>query len=78
MVDPLNWNSILDKYSKVQSAVQSKVMHLMSNMSALDPVNFLKAQFYMSQMTQCGQSMSNLIATFNQMINAAVSNQRVH
>jgi hypothetical protein len=75
--NPINWNVIISRYQKVQDAVKTKVMSIMSgNMSQLDPVAFLKAQFYMSQMTQCGESMSNLISTFNTMINFAVRNQK--
>ena len=74
---PIDWNTLIEKYGAVQSAVRKKVMSIMtSKMSSLDPVAFLKAQFYMSQMTQCGESMSNLISTFNTMINYAVRNQK--
>jgi hypothetical protein len=45
-------------------------------MSQATPGRFLLLQFAMSQVTQIGESISNLISTVNGMIKNAVSNMR--
>jgi len=73
---PLKFQSLISAYVKVQDRVVSMVKHLASTMSQATPGRFLLLQFAMSQVTQIGDSISNLIAQVNSMIKNAVSNQR--
>jgi hypothetical protein len=47
-----------------------------SRLSAATPGKFLLLQFSMSQVTQVGDSISNLISQVNSMINNSVRNQK--
>jgi hypothetical protein len=47
-----------------------------SKVSAATPGKFLLLQFMMSQVTQIGDSVSNLLSQVNSMINNAVRNQK--
>ena len=72
----LNFKSLVQKYIQLQSKVVSEVKKLSSSMSTARPGKFLLVQFYMSQVTQVGESISNIIAQVNSMINKTVQNQR--
>ncbi len=72
----LKFGDLIGKYIKVQSSVVSMVKHLSSSMSQATPGRFLLLQFAMSQVTQIGDSISNLIGQVNSMIKNAVQNQR--
>jgi hypothetical protein len=45
-------------------------------MSTATPGSFILLQFQMSQVTQMGESISNLISQVNSVINSAVRNQK--
>jgi hypothetical protein len=53
----------------------SQVKNLASKLSQATPGSFILLQFQMSQITQVGESISNLIAQVNSVINHAVGNQ---
>jgi len=72
----LNFNSLIKVYSKVQSDLVSMVKKLADSPSGTNPGKFLLIQFRMSQVTQMGESISNLISQVNSLVNAAVRNQR--
>lgn len=76
-----NWASItfttlISKYVKLQSAVTSMVRSVASHMSTATPGKFLLLQFAMSQVTQIGDSISNMLAQVNTVISNAIKNQR--
>ena len=73
---PLSFNDIIKKYNKLQSQVASMVKSLASKISQATPGRFLLVQFAMSQVTQVGDSISNLISLVNSVINNAVRNQK--
>lgn len=73
----LSFSQLIKKYSALQSAVLKQVQSLASNVSSASPGKFLLVQFGMSQITQVGNSISNMISQVNSTINAAVRNQRV-
>ncbi len=72
----LSFQTLIKKYIAVQSRVVSMVRYLSSSMSQATPGKFLLLQFAMSQVTQVGESISNLIGQVNSMIKNAVGNQR--
>jgi len=67
---------VIEKYEKLQKAVVEKVRSVASRLSAATPGRFLLLQFAMAQVTQVGDSISNLIAQVNSMINSSVRNQK--
>ena len=71
----LSFTSLIASYKKLQSGLVSQVRNLASKMSSANPGQFILLQFQMSQVTQVGESISNLIAQVNSVINHAVQNQ---
>ena len=74
--DPISFGSLIKQYSKLQKQVVTQVKALASRLSVATPGKFLLLQFSMSQVSQVGDSMTNLISTLNSMINTAVRNQK--
>ncbi len=74
--DPIQFGSLIKQYSKLQKQVVDQVKSLASRLSVATPGKFLLLQFSMSQVSQVGDSMTNLISTLNSMINTAVRNQK--
>lgn len=72
----LTFYTLIKNYSKLQSQVVSQVQNVASRLSAATPGKFLLLQFSMSQITQVGDSISNLINMTNSMINTSVRNQK--
>ncbi|MFA6118437.1 MAG: hypothetical protein WCT85_03010 [Parachlamydiales bacterium] len=72
----LSFSSLINKYQALQSKVVQQVQHLASSICQATPGKFLLVQFAMSQVTQIGESISNLITQVNSMINASIRNQK--
>jgi hypothetical protein len=71
----LSFSTLIQNYKKLQSQLMSQVRGLASKISQANPGSFILLQFQMSQITQIGESISNLIAQVNSVINHAVGNQ---
>lgn len=72
----LTFYTLIKKYSALQAQVVCQVRNVASKLSAATPGKFLLLQFSMSQVTQVGDSISNLISQVNSMINNSVRNQK--
>ncbi len=72
----LSFYSLISAYKKLQSQLVVQVKQLASKMSSAQPGSFILLQFQMSQVTQIGESISNLIGQVNSVINKAVQNQQ--
>jgi len=72
----ISFNTLIDQYIKLQSQVVSQVRSVASRISSATPGKFLLLQFSMSQVTQVGQSISNLISQVMSVINTMVRNQK--
>lgn len=72
----LSFGQLISQYQKIQSQLVVQVQQLASRASLATPGRFLLIQFQMSQVTQIGDSISNLIAQVQSMINNAVRNQK--
>jgi hypothetical protein len=72
----LSFGDLINQYKNIQSTLVVQVKHLASRASLATPGRFLLVQFQMSQVTQIGDSISNLISQVQSMINAAVRNQK--
>jgi hypothetical protein len=72
----LTFRSLISSYTRLQSKLVADVRKIASSMSQATPGKFLLLQFGMSQVTQIGESISNLISQVNSMIMNAVRNQK--
>ena len=72
----ISFNTLIQKYIQIQSRVVSQVRAVASKMSSATPGQFLLLQFSMSQVTQIGESISNLISQVQSVINNSVRNQK--
>ncbi len=69
--------TLIANYKRIQSQLVQQVRALASKMSQATPGSFILLQFQMSQVTQIGESISNLISQVNSVINSAIRNQKV-
>ena len=72
----LTFYTLIKKYSALQAQVVRQVRNVASKLSSATPGKFLLLQFSMSQVTQVGDSISNLISQVNSMIMNSVRNQK--
>ncbi len=72
----LSFNSLISAYKKLQSGLVKQVRALASKMSQAQPGAFILLQFQMAQVTQIGESISNLIGQVNSVISNAIRNQK--
>ena len=72
----LSFTTLIKAYQLLQSQLVSQVRNLSRNISQATPGSFILLQFQMSQVTQIGESISNLISQVNSVINNAVRNQK--
>ena len=72
----LSFGDLINQYKHIQSQLVVQVKQLASRASLATPGRFLLVQFQMSQVTQIGDSISNLISQVQSMINLSVRNQK--
>ena len=72
----ISLTSLISSYASLTKKVTKQVQSLAKSISSADPGKFLLLQFTMSQVTQIGDSISNVIGQVNSVINVAVRNQR--
>jgi hypothetical protein len=72
----LGFGSLIENYRKLQQSLLTQVRALASKLSQANPGSFILLQFQMSQVTQVGESISNMISQVNSVINTAVRNQK--
>lgn len=72
----ITFNTLIKNYVALQKTVVSQVRTVASSISNATPGKFLLLQFSMSQVTQIGESISNLISTVQSSIMNMVRNQK--
>lgn len=72
----ISFHSLISAYKRIQDNLVRQVRALASKMSQATPGTFILLQFQMSQVTQMGESISNLISQVNTVISHAISNQK--
>jgi hypothetical protein len=72
----ISFSTLIKQYMHLQSQVISQVRAVASRISLATPGKFLLLQFSMSQVTQIGESISNLISQVQSVINNTVRNQK--
>ena len=71
-----NFTALVEKYSKMQSDVIKKIQSLGEGVNSVDPAKFLLIQFQMSQVTQVGDTISNIVYQVNNIISTSIRNQK--
>lgn len=72
----ITFTSLITAYKRLQSGLVAQVRNLASKSSAANAGSFILLQFEMAQVTQIGESISNLISQVNKVISNAISNQK--
>lgn len=72
----ITFSTLIKNYVMLQSKVVAAVNAVASKVSSATPGKFLLLQFQMSQVTQIGESISNLISQVMSTINNAIRNQK--
>lgn len=72
----ITFSTLIKSYIRLQSQVVSAVRKVASKISQATPGRFLLLQFQMSQVTQIGESISNIISQVMSVINQSIRNQR--
>lgn len=72
----ISFSTLIKQYIHLQSKVVSAVRSVASKISSATPGKFILLQFQMSQVTQIGDSISNLVSQIQSVINNAVRNQK--
>jgi hypothetical protein len=70
----ISFTTLIKQYVMLQSQVVSQVRSVASKISAATPGKFLLLQFSMSQVTQVGETLSNLVGQVNSVIKSIVGN----
>ena len=71
----ISFSDLIYNYCKLQSTVAEQVKTVAGSISSAAPGEFLLLQFSMSQVTQLGDSISNLISQVNSVCANSVRNQ---
>ena len=72
----ISFGTLIKQYISLQSKVMESVKAVASKISSATPGKFILLQFQMSQVTQIGDSISNLVSQVQSVINNAVRNQK--
>jgi len=72
----LSFHSLIDAYKVLQDNLVQQVRALAAKRSQANPGQFILLQFQMSQVTQMGESISNLISQVQTVISNAIRNQK--
>lgn len=72
----LSFNTLIKNYMNLQKTVMQQVQTVASSISSATPGKFLLLQFSMSQVTQIGESISNLVSQVQSTIMNMVRNQK--
>lgn len=72
----ISFHSLISAYKRLQDALVVQVRALASKMSQATPGSFILLQFQMANVTQMGESISNLISQVQTVISHSIANQK--
>ncbi len=73
----LSFTSLIQSYKHMQSGLASQIKNLASKGNCqTNPAAFILLQFQMAQVTQVGESITNMIKQVCTVISAAIQNQK--
>ena len=70
----LYFKQMIDNYNTAQKKVANLVMCLSSKMTSVSPGQFLMLQFQVGNLTQIGDSISNVVSSLNGIAKNSISN----
>jgi hypothetical protein len=70
----INFTSLINIYASLQKQVVSMIKQTAKNTSSATPGKFLLIQFQLSQTTQIGDSISNMMSSISSMVNNSIRN----
>ena len=71
---PLQFQKLIDHYTEAQKKVANLVMCLSAKMTSVSPGQFLMLQFQVGNLTQIGDSISNVVSSLNGIAKNSISN----
>jgi hypothetical protein len=72
----VTFSSLINVYAAAQKRLAAQMSSLAKGgCGSVDPSKFILMQFTMSNVTQVGESISNMISQVNSVVNHAVQNQ---
>jgi len=72
----ISFTKLIQSYKDLQAKLVVQVRALASKSSSANAGQFILLQFEMAQVTQIGESISNLVSQVNKVISNAISNQK--
>lgn len=72
----IHFSDLISKYDAAQKQVAQMVTSLAKNTSNMQPGKFLLLQFKMGNLSQIGDSLSNVISSMNAICKNSISNMR--
>lgn len=72
----IDFKQLISKYKAMQSKVMSQLNSLRATGSGVSPTDFLWIQFKVTQLSQVGDSISNIVSQINSMINNSIRNYK--
>lgn len=74
--DRIVFKTMIDNYTKAQGKVARLVASLSKNSSNIAPGQFLMLQFMMGNLSQIGDSISNVVSSLNSIAKNSITNMR--
>ena len=72
----ISFSTLIRNYKNMQSNLLIQVRALASKSSSANAASFILLQFQMAQVTQVGESISNMVSQLNKIISNAITNQK--
>jgi len=72
----ITFNTMIQNYTDVQKKVAQLVTSLSKNNTNVQPGKFLLLQFQMGNLSQIGDSISNVVSSLNGIAKNSISNMR--
>lgn len=59
--------SMISSFGQMQNSIMSAMMYMSEHYSEMNPADFMMLQFMMGELSQVGESISNMLSTVNQL-----------
>jgi hypothetical protein len=74
--NPINFKNLVINYTAAQKQIANLINCLSTKMTSVSPGQFLMLQFKMGNLTQIGDSISNVVSSLNAIAKNSISNMR--
>lgn len=72
----IDFTKLIKGYATLQKNLMDQIDKIAADPKKINPAEFILLQFNMAQATQAGESLSNVVAQANSVINNTVRNQK--